>query len=803
MRASSDEDLKNFTGHLKLRAKAGELSDSLLPEAFAACREASYRTVGLRAFDVQLMGAIFIHQGNIVEMQTGEGKTLVATFPAYLNSIVSGNVHVITVNDYLARRDAEWMGKVYAKLGLTVGVIYHGQSEADKRAAYAADITYATFNELGFDYLRDNMKSSVTDLVQKDLKFAIIDEADSVLIDEARTPLVISGARLDRADLYKKLDEVVKRLHAHHFIHDPDTFSVSFTEAGNDFLDSELHTAGLLEKNDSLYDHTHGSMVHHLLQALRANQIYNKNQHYIVANDEVQLVDPNTGRAMPGRRLAEGLHQAIEAKEGVSIQPESLTLASITVQNYFRLYKGLAGMTGTAATDAGEFLETYGLGVEVVPSNAPLRRTDNPDRIFQTASHKLAAVIETVQTAHAKGQPVLVGTTSVGASEQVSALLVDVGIEHGLLNAREHEREAEIVANAGRLGQVTVATNMAGRGTDIQLAGDLNQRIKRANGVDTSSDMDSTRALAISEHALERNKIVAAGGLLVVGVDRNESRRIDNQLRGRAGRQGDPGETSFFISLADELLAKYQPKELDKLRSRLKNKNLPWLSSAVKIVQDAQARSEERNFEIRKQLLKYDDVLDHQRKIIFGLRHRLLADEDVTEMMDDMRNQVVDTLVDDFFTDGSSVDDDRHFHDTCRKQLNLQWPDLDPLDPDLFDASVLKSKIKQAAGRALKEKWASFGSDALRNVQKILLLETIDRNWREHLAELEHLRSVVGYRVAGKRNPLFEYRTEAFAMFEKMIHSIQSQVTATFVHLQPMDNQRQRDLMSELIQLKK
>lgn len=805
LQAASDDDLQQIAKNLKLRAQGGEPLDRLLPEAFATCRETASRTIGLRAFDVQLLGGIFLHQGNVVEMQTGEGKTLVATFPAYLNSLAGNSVHVVTVNDYLAKRDAEWMGRVYAKLGLSVGVIYHGQSESAKRSAYTADITYATFNELGFDYLRDNLKSSLVDLVQRDLVFAIIDEVDSVLIDEARTPLVISGSRQDHSGTHQKVDAIINRLQPRHYIRDPDSFGVSFTESGDQFLESELRSSGLLREDQTLYDHGNVALVHTVLQALRAHQMYVKDQHYIVSDDQVQLIDQNTGRVMKGRRLSDGLHQAIEAKEKVSVSADSVTIASVTVQNFFRLYRRLSGMTGTAATDADEFSETYKLGVRSLAPNKPLRRRDHPDRIFHTAEDKLSAIIDTIRKAHANGQPTLVGTTSVAKSEQISQLLSDIGIDHDLLNAREHEREALIVSNAGRPGRVTVATNMAGRGTDIQFGGSLDAKIARAIDEQPSEDPDAIRVQIEKEHTIERERVLATGGLLVLSVDRNESRRIDNQLRGRAGRQGDPGESCFYISLEDELLEKYEPKGLKRFRSKFEGKSveIPATQVTTKLIEGAQIKAEERNLEIRKQLLKYDDVLNDQRKIIFGLRSDLLKGEDVATMVNDMRNQAIDGLVEQFLMDESTIGDFEGLLVACRQQLNLELPAGELADGKIVETNIVKTKLKELAADLSEKKWQSFGSEAMWSTQKLLLLQTIDNSWREHLFQLEYLRSVVGYRSAGKRNPLFEYRTEAFNLFEKMIQAVQSQVTTSLANLQPLIIDRQIDLMTELFNQKK
>ena len=565
----TDEQLKEKTEELATRAMKGESLDALLPEAFANCREAAKRALGLRAFDVQLMGGIFLHQGNISEMKTGEGKTLVATLPAYLNALTGKGVHIVTVNDYLAKRDAEWMANVFGALGLTTGVVYPQQPAAEKKEAYACDVTYATNNELGFDYLRDNMKSELSEMFQRKHNFAIVDEVDSILIDEARTPLIISGPSQDRSDLYTAIDRIIPDMTDDMFTKDEKQRQVTFTDAGNEFLESQLHARGLLPEDQTLYEPESTTVVHHVNQALRAHKLFQKDKDYIVRNGEVVLIDEFTGRMMAGRRLSEGLHQAIEAKEGVQIQPENVTLAQVTFQNYFRLYDKLSGMTGTAATEAEEFQEIYGLGVVEVPTNRPIARIDDDDAVYRTTAEKYAAIVETIKEAHAKGQPILVGTTSIEKSESLSELLKQAGLPHNVLNARQHEQEAQIVADAGKLGAITIATNMAGRGTDIKLGGNVEFKIMEAIAADPDADPEAIREKIEAAHEADEKKVKEAGGLFVLATERHESRRIDNQLRGRSGRQGDPGRSSFFLSLEDDLMRIFGSERLDKVLSSL------------------------------------------------------------------------------------------------------------------------------------------------------------------------------------------------------------------------------------------
>lgn len=646
--ALSDDGLVAKTEDLKTRVANGESLDSVLPEAFANCREGARRALGLRAFDVQLIGGIFLHQGNIAEMKTGEGKTLVATFPAYLNALTGGSVHVVTVNDYLAKRDSEWMGKVFARLGMRTGVVFSQQPDAEKRNAYAADVTYATNNELGFDYLRDNMRMNIEDMKQRGHYFAIVDEVDSILIDEARTPLIISGPSQDRTDLYVKVDALIPSLAPEHYAVDEKIRNATLTDEGNEFIEAKLREAGLLTEEQSMYDPESTSLVHHVNQGLRAHKLFHKDQNYIVRDGQIVLIDEFTGRMMTGRRLSEGLHQAIEAKEGCAIQPENVTYASVTFQNYFRLYKKLGGMTGTAATEASEFQEIYNLGVVEIPTNLPIARLDEHDQVYRTAQEKLDGVLEEIRAAHDMGQPILVGTTSIEKSEELSQLLTKAGIKHNVLNARQHEQEAQIVGDAGRLGAVTIATNMAGRGTDIQLGGNVEMRVMQALDADPDADPAETRARIEAEVAEEKKQVIAAGGLFVLATERHESRRIDNQLRGRSGRQGDPGRSVFFLSLEDDLMRIFGSERLEKVLSTLGMKEgeaivHPWVNKSL---EKAQGKVEARNFDIRKELLKYDNVMNDQRRVVFEQRLDIMRSDDLSEIIDDMRHQVIDDLID-------------------------------------------------------------------------------------------------------------------------------------------------------------
>ncbi len=800
--ALSDEDIKQKTNDLARRAKDGEALDDLLPEAFANCREAARRALGLRAFDVQLMGGVFLHDGNIAEMKTGEGKTLVATFPAYLNALTGKGVHIVTVNDYLARRDAEWMGKVYGALGMTTGVVYPQQPEAEKKAAYAADITYATNNELGFDYLRDNMKAELKDMNQRDHNYAIVDEVDSILIDEARTPLIISGPSQDRSELYITIDKLIPELTEEHYKLDEKTRNVTYTEEGNEFLEQMLLKSGILPEGQTLYDPESTTIVHHVNQGLRAHKLFQKDKDYIVRDSEVILIDEFTGRMMAGRRLSEGLHQAIEAKEGTKIQPENVTLASVTFQNYFRLYDKLAGMTGTATTEAEEFGEIYGLGVVEVPTNREIARKDEHDAVYRTAKEKYEAVVQEIAKAHKNGQPVLVGTTSIEKSEFLSTLLTEHDIPHNVLNARQHEKEAQIVADAGKFGTVTIATNMAGRGTDIQLGGNVEMKVMEALAADPEAHPDELRARIEAEHADEKKNVLEAGGLFVLATERHESRRIDNQLRGRSGRQGDPGKSAFFLSLEDDLMRIFGSERLDKVLSSLGMKEgeaivHPWVNKSL---EKAQAKVEGRNFDIRKQLLKFDDVMNEQRKVIFGQRREIMESKDISEIAEDMRHQVIDDLVDIHIPARSYADqwDGAGLKEAVEQKVGIDVPAAEWVEEEGVDAEVIRERLYDASDKFMDEKTETFGVETMRNIEKQVLLQTIDAKWREHLLTLEHLRSVVGFRGYAQRDPLNEYKTESFQLFEGLLNALREDVTQKLAQVRPLTAQEQEEMMKHL-----
>lgn len=802
-KALTDDEIKAKTEALSARAQAGESLDALLPEAFANCREAARRALGLRAFDVQLKGGIFLHQGNIAEMKTGEGKTLMATFPAYLNALARKGVHIVTVNDYLAKRDAEWMSKVYGALGMTTGVVYPYQPDEEKREAYRADITYATNNELGFDYLRDNMKSSIEDMSQRGHFYAIVDEVDSILIDEARTPLIISGPSTDRSELYTTVDKLIPEILPEHFKLDEKTRNVTYTDDGNEFIENRLRTAGMLPEDQSLYDPESSTLVHHVTQALRAHKLFHRDQQYMVRDGEVMLIDEFTGRMMRGRRLSDGLHQAIEAKEGVAIQPENITLASVTFQNYFRLYNKLGGMTGTAKTEAEEFMEIYGLGVVEVPTNRPIARIDEHDQVYRTAKDKFAGVVASIKEAHAKGQPILVGTTSIEKSEALSEMLKADGVPHNVLNARQHEQEAQIVADAGKFGAVTIATNMAGRGTDIQLGGNVEMKVLEALAADPDAHPDEIRARIEAEHADEKARVIAAGGLFVLGTERHESRRIDNQLRGRSGRQGDPGRSSFFLSLEDDLMRIFGSERLDSVLSKLGMKEgeaivHPWVNKSL---EKAQAKVEGRNFDIRKQLLKFDDVMNDQRKAIFSQRLEIMQSEDLSEIAEDMRHQVVEDLVDQYLPPKSYADqwDTDGLHAAVVEKLSLDLPIVAWGKEEGVDHEAMRERICAASDERMAEKLAAFGDETMRNIEKQVLLQTIDAKWREHLLTLEHLRSVVGFRGYAQRDPLSEYKTEGFALFESLLNSLRQDVTLRLSQVRPLTEAEQKAAMEQFM----
>lgn len=802
--ALSDDGIKAKTAELQARVQTGgESLDAVLPEAFANCREAARRALGLRAFDVQLMGGIFLHQGNIAEMRTGEGKTLVATFPAYLHALTGRGVHVVTVNDYLARRDAEWMSKVYGALGLTTGVVVPFQPDAEKRAAYRADITYATNNELGFDYLRDNMKSSLDDMAQRGHAFAIVDEVDSILIDEARTPLIISGPSEDRSELYVQCNGLIPQLTEEHYKLDEKQRTATFTDEGNEAMEDLLSKAGILPSGQSLYDPESTTIVHHINQALRAHKLFMRDKDYIVRDGGVMLIDEFTGRMMKGRRLSDGLHQAIEAKEGVNIEPENVTLASVTFQNYFRLYDTLCGMTGTAETEADEFFEIYKLGVVVVPTNRTIQRKDDHDQVYRTAREKYQGVVAAIKEAHAKGQPLLVGTTSIEKSEDLSKLLTSEGITHNVLNARQHEQEAQIVADAGKFGAVTIATNMAGRGTDIQLGGNVEMIVMAAIAADPSLHPDEVRARVEAEHADEKARVLAAGGLFVLATERHESRRIDNQLRGRSGRQGDPGRSSFFLSLDDDLMRIFGSERLDAVLTKLGMKEgeaivHPWVNKSL---ERAQAKVEGRNFDMRKQLLKFDDVMNDQRKAIFGQRLEVMQSEDLSVIIQDMRHQVAEDLVDTHMPPKTYVDqwDAPTLKSEIAEKMGLDLPIIDWAAEEGVDQAVMQERVIAASDALMADKLATFGPEVMRNIEKQLLLQSIDGKWREHLLRLEHLRSVVGFRGYAQRDPLNEYKTESFGLFETMLNSLRQDITQKLSMIRPVSAEEQQAMMAQML----
>ncbi|APG48844.1 preprotein translocase subunit SecA [Phaeobacter porticola] len=799
----SDQALQGKTEDLRQRALDGTSLDDLLPEAFANVREAARRALGLRAFDTQLIGGIFLHQGNISEMKTGEGKTLVATFPAYLNALTGKGVHVVTVNEYLAKRDSEWMSKVFSHLGMTTGVIWSGQPDTEKMAAYQSDVTYATNNELGFDYLRDNMKPSLDQVFQKHHNFAIVDEVDSILIDEARTPLIISGPAEDRSEMYSTIDKLIPLLSDDHYELDEKTRGVTFTEDGNEYLEQQLVAHGLLDEGASLYDPESTTVVHHVNQALRAHKLFQRDKDYIVRDGDVVLIDEFTGRMMAGRRLSEGLHQAIEAKEEVKIQPENTTLASVTFQNYFRLYGKLSGMTGTAMTEAEEFAEIYGLGVVEVPTNRPIARKDEDDQVYRTAVEKYRAMIEETNKAHEKGQPVLLGTTSIEKSELLSHMLEQEGIKHNVLNARHHEQEAQIVADAGRYGAVTIATNMAGRGTDIQLGGNVELKVLEVLAENPDADPAELRTAEEAKHAEEKQKVLDAGGLFVMASERHESRRIDNQLRGRSGRQGDPGRTVFYLSLEDDLMRIFGSERLDKLLSTLGMKEgeaiiHPWVNKSL---ERAQAKVEGRNFDMRKNVLKFDDVMNDQRKVIFNQRREIMAAEDLSEIVADMRHEVIDDLLDVHMPAKTYADqwDSEGLQEQVREKLGLELPVVDWAAEEGVDDEQIRERLVEASDAKTLEKTEGFGAETMRNIEKQVLLQTIDAKWREHLLTLEHLRSVVGFRGYAQRDPLNEYKNESFQLFENMLDTLRETVSQQLAHVRPISEDEQRQMMMQMV----
>ncbi len=799
----SDTGLIEKTEEFVARVANGEDLDSILPEAFANCREAGKRALGLRAFDVQLMGGIFLHQGNISEMKTGEGKTLVATLPAYLNALTKRGVHIVTVNDYLAKRDAEWMGNVFTALGMTTGVVYPQQSDDEKKAAYGCDITYATNNELGFDYLRDNMKSELSEMYQRDHHYAIVDEVDSILIDEARTPLIISGPAQDRSDLYITIDGIIPEVQEDHYTLDEKTRNVTFTDEGNEFLEQRLQAAGILPEDQTLYDPESTTIVHHINQGLRAHKLFTRDKDYIVRDSEVVLIDEFTGRMMTGRRLSDGLHQAIEAKENCKIQPENVTLASVTFQNYFRLYDKLAGMTGTAATEAEEFADIYGLGVIEVPTNLPVARKDEHDAVYRTGNEKFQAIVEEIKKSHEAGQPVLVGTTSIEKSEYLSQLLTTEKLEHNVLNARQHEQEAQIIAEAGKRGAVTIATNMAGRGTDIKLGGNVEFKVMEAIAADPESDPKAIRTKIEEEHAADEQAVKDAGGLFVLATERHESRRIDNQLRGRSGRQGDPGRSAFFLSLEDDLMRIFGSERLDKMLKTLGMKEgeaiiHPWVNKSL---ERAQAKVEGRNFDIRKQLLKFDDVMNDQRKVIFSQRREIMEAEDLSDVVGDMRHQVVDDLVGEFVPPKTYADqwDAEGLYAAVIEKLGVDTGVISWAEEEGVDDEIFRERLEKASDEFMAQKAVDFGPESMRSIEKQVLLQTIDAKWREHLLMLEHLRSVVGFRGYAQRDPLNEYKSESFQLFDGMLNSLREDVSQKLAQIRPMTEEEHQAMVAQML----
>ncbi len=806
--ALSDDELKNMTNKFKERLKGGESLESLQAEAFATVRETSKRVLGLRPFDVQIIGGAVLHNGDIAEMRTGEGKTLTATMPIYLNALTGRQIHVVTVNDYLARRDAETMGKIFEALGMTTAALVPQMPEADKQAAYASDVLYATNNELGFDYLRDNMKPDYKMVHQKDHYFAIIDEVDSILIDEARTPLIISGPTPDRSELYIKVNVIVPALEEEtHFDLDEKSRSATLTDDGIDFVEVKLKEVGLLEADATLYDPENTQLVHHVNQSLLAHKVYKKDRHYLMRGQDVMLVDEFTGRVMEGRRLSNGLHQAIEAKEGVQINPENVTLASVTYQNYFRMYEKLAGMTGTAMTEAAEFQEIYNLDTLEVPTNLPVARIDNDDRIYRTESEKVAALVSEVKAAHEKGQPVLIGTTSIDKSEMLSKSLTGAGLSHKILNARHHEQEAEIIAKAGEPGAITIATNMAGRGTDIQLGGNMDAEIADTiEKAGADGDPVKIREEALARVAKEKEKALEAGGLFVIGTERHESRRIDNQLRGRSGRQGDPGRTLFFLSLEDDLLRIFGGDRMNAMVSRMgleegEAMEHKWLNKAL---ERAQRKVEGRNFDIRKNLLKFDDIMNEQRKIIFSQRKEILISDDVREMAADMRDELVEDIVEDAIPEGSYAEqwDAKKLDEDVKRKLNIAVPIADWFNEDEIDEEEVIERIQKASDVHWTGKREKYGEDSWKMVEKQVILQAIDRNWRDHLEALDHLRSVINFRGYAQRDPFIEYKTESFEMFEVLLKKVREESATQLSLAELMTPAQQAELKAKQEQAK-
>ncbi|MDJ0947949.1 MAG: preprotein translocase subunit SecA [Alphaproteobacteria bacterium] len=804
----SDEDLHARTEWLRGRLDSGEGMDDILVDAFATVREAAKRTLGERHYDVQLLGGMVLHRGMISEMKTGEGKTLVATLPVYLNALSGKGVHVVTVNDYLARRDSEWMGRVYSFLGLSVGSIVHGLTDEERRAAYAADVTYGTNNEFGFDYLRDNMKFQLEDMVQREFNYAIVDEVDSILVDEARTPLIISGPAEDSSELYRKVNGLIGKLAEDDYEMDEKARAVTLTDKGNETMERLLGEIGLMQA-PALYDISNVSLVHHVNQALRAHMLFSRDKDYIVKDRKVVIIDEFTGRMMEGRRYSEGLHQALEAKENVTIEVENQTLASITFQNYFRLYPKLAGMTGTAMTEAAEFADIYKLEVIEIPTHLDMIREDMDDEVYRTSGEKTKAIIERIKDCHQRSQPVLVGTVSIEKSEYLSAELKKIKVPHQVLNARYHEQEAYIIAQAGALGAVTIATNMAGRGTDIKLGGNPEMRIEQELGeIKDQAKRDQGAEKIWAEVAEAKQQVLEAGGLFVLGTERHESRRIDNQLRGRSGRQGDPGASKFYLSLEDDLMRIFGSERMDSMLGKLGLQEdeaiiHPWINKAL---EKAQQKVEARNFEIRKNLLRFDDVMNDQRKVVYEQRRELMQTDDVRETVEDMRAEVIDQIVARSIPEKAYAEewDVGALHEEALRVFGLDLPVRDWAKEEGIADQEIKERITTAVEQRMGQKEETYGAELMRMAEKSLLLQLLDQHWKEHLLALDHLRQGISLRAYGQRDPLNEYKREAFTMFEDMLARLREMVTGVLAHLeirtepaQPIPQPRQPREMQE------
>ena len=784
----SNDELRGRTDQLKDRLKNGESLDDILPDAFATVREAGKRALGERPYDVQLVGAIVLHRGMIAEMKTGEGKTLTSTMTVYLNALSGEGVHIVTVNDYLASRDAEWMGKIYKLLGLTVGCVIPNLTEEERTEAYNCDITYGTNSEFGFDYLRDNMKFTLEDMVQRPFNYAIVDEVDSILIDEARTPLIISGASEDSSELYNAIDKIIPELIEEDYEKDEKVKAVTLTDAGNEHIEDLLREAGLLTEG-TLYEYTNISLVHHVNQALRAHKLFELDTDYIVHEGQVVIIDEFTGRMMEGRRFSEGLHQALEAKEGVEVESENQTLASITYQNYFRMYPKLAGMTGTAMTEAGEFEEIYKLESTEIPTNEPCIRDDQDDEVYRTATEKHQAIMAMIEDCQIRKQPVLVGTVSIEKSEEISDLLKKDKIKHQVLNARFHEQEAMIIAQAGAPGSVTIATNMAGRGTDIQLGGNIDMLLSQQLEGETDKTKRTEIEARVRQEVLDgREVVVAAGGLFIIGTERHESRRIDNQLRGRSGRQGDPGGSKFYLSLEDDLMRIFGSERMDGMLQKLGLEEgeaivHTWINKAL---EKAQQKVEARNFDIRKNLLKFDDVMNDQRKVIYEQRKELMGSEDVSVTIMDMRHNVVESVVAQCIPEKAYQEqwDTAALHEEGLRLFGLDLPVEDwGKEEGVADEQILE-RINDAANRKMAEKAASWGPVVMRDIEKNLLLQVLDQVWKEHLLALDHLRQGIGLRAYAQKDPLNEYKGEAFDMFNGMLTELDERITIILAHME-------------------